>query len=563
MLEAGVSSLQGDMGPSVSRAIEARDNVQFEKLSYCLKRTGHGLTRCGGGGRSQDTLVAYRQGPRGVRARRRSRRRLSYDESAGGLLPADLLAMKDDNDLSIVVPGKYVDYLNYNWRGDVRELWNSWKFLAMWKRMVSGKFRGDIPDLVTIGRLENIIWRIWLLLVRSRRSGGNAGAARKHEVVLPEGDVPWLYGPIVTSDYSSVDVTARETTAESATAAPTATGTDDTLKPILKKTALGEQIVENSIWKLKQMHQWKQEVKSNVIDSEKSILQDVTSTDGAPSRHITFDTTVHQYIALSNSISPFHSSIRLLPDTHLNYSSDEDSDGNGDGTESGDGAENGDGTEQHWQGGTAATRNAVSHNTSRSHTYFYDYNSVYTNDVSSLIPCTDPHTDVLDVPENLNLLGLSETLVRPLEVDATPPVAAPLSPRVDGSEQQPPASPLPVTKTRDFITGEFLQAAETPATPVLHPQPAFKHSVSSSTFVLTSDDEENALMDEPIPREDDDLVYARMLGQRSLSTSNYTTTSVEESNGNLSEIDYEEEPGSEFSTKIGLARQWDPSTLNG
>lgn len=100
------------------------------------------------------------------------------------------------------------------------------------------------------------------------------------------------------------------------------------------------------------------------------------------------DSGVHSPITDNSSVASSTTSrahvrpiIKLLPDTTLNYGSDEESD---------NGEFNGYG-------------NAVSHNvnTSRGYDYIYDYNSVYTGDTSSFLPVDS--CDIVDVPEGMDL----------------------------------------------------------------------------------------------------------------------------------------------------------------
>ena len=100
------------------------------------------------------------------------------------------------------------------------------------------------------------------------------------------------------------------------------------------------------------------------------------------------DSGIHSPLTDNSSIgssftsrSPVRPIIKLLPDTTLNYGSDEESDN----------------SEFNGYG------NAVSHNvnTSRGYDYIYDYNSVYTGDTSSFLPVDS--CDIVDVPEGMDL----------------------------------------------------------------------------------------------------------------------------------------------------------------
>ena len=100
------------------------------------------------------------------------------------------------------------------------------------------------------------------------------------------------------------------------------------------------------------------------------------------------DSGVHSPITDNSSVASSATSrshvrpiIKLLPDTTLNYGSDEESDN----------------SEFNGYG------NAVSHNvnTSRGYDYIYDYNSVYTGDTSSFLPVDS--CDIVDVPEGMDL----------------------------------------------------------------------------------------------------------------------------------------------------------------
>ncbi|CCE65672.1 hypothetical protein TPHA_0M00980 [Tetrapisispora phaffii CBS 4417] len=313
-----------DMGPSVSMAIEADDQEQFQKSTFNLKRTRSiGLfsdyldtntplhttsktiakpevTRDD----SMDSDLEYDNGS--------SESYDSYDEDmssededddlqAGEQLqlhrtqdhagtadwsatpsktpgqsasvsppPADndtILIPQDDNDL-VMEPNTHVDYLSHNWNES--EVLNSWKYIILKK-----KRKDDVIDSVSSARLENASWRTW-------------AKARNHlETVSPEivnwskdSDVTWLYGPVVTDsksneeydEYSKDAASLHNLTAEMGYGSDDETSkrlatkmTKKQLKPILKKRSVTEIIEENTQWKLNEVRKHLNEMKNSIV----------------------------------------------------------------------------------------------------------------------------------------------------------------------------------------------------------------------------------------------------------------------------------------------------------
>ena len=281
-------------------------------------------------------------------------------------------------------------------------------------------------------------------------------------------------------------------------------------------------------------------------------------------RHIRFSNNVQQCIAIHKSKSNLDSTelqkdiIQPLPPTQLNYYSGSESDSSSESCPDEDCDDCNKDTNvayKHYsyiKNKSKSRSKAVSHNvnTSRRYPYIYDYNSVYTGDVSNLLP-KDYSCDIIDLPQGLGLelsaptqpiaipsptcetdilITSDETII--LSPSATTPSLSPShSIIVPSSAFSTPQTPLSstfgyssttstfstedtetssvqaLTKTRDFITGQLissnsnsandddsnkgspqlLDAMETP--PTLF-NPKFKTSPTAlANFIFNSSDE--------------------------------------------------------------------------
>lgn len=122
----------------------------------------------------------------------------SYTPSASVSPPPpdnDKLLPQDDNDV-VREPQRHVDYLSHHWKES--EISNSWKYI------IAKKKKRDI-DVVNTARLENASWRTW------------AKARNNLKTVSPEilnwskdSDVTWLYGPIVRGGNKKKKLTHKD-----------------------------------------------------------------------------------------------------------------------------------------------------------------------------------------------------------------------------------------------------------------------------------------------------------------------------------------------------------------
>ncbi|CCF57050.1 hypothetical protein KAFR_0C00550 [Kazachstania africana CBS 2517] len=143
-----------------------------------------------------------------------------------------------------------------------------------------------------------------------------------------------------------------------------------TLKPILKKTSPSDSTVKNSqIWKSNKNKSFSN--KENFVHKK--------------SKHIHFNNNVKQYIALTSLTQ-----LQLLPSTNLN-----------------DTGEN----------NNTDTPSNYFTNFKKGLNYNYDYNSVYTQDTSTFLPVLNCYTDIVDVPENINVSDLQKTISLSEEID--------------------------------------------------------------------------------------------------------------------------------------------------
>ncbi|SMN21413.1 similar to Saccharomyces cerevisiae YBR050C REG2 Regulatory subunit of the Glc7p type-1 protein phosphatase [Maudiozyma saulgeensis] len=307
--------------------------------------------------------------------------------------------------------------------------------------------------------------------------------------------------------------------------------------------------------------------KINNTDSTTIINSPILNDDNDNDvRHIRFNNNVQQCIAIHKSNSnldlkqkKIKDIIQPLPSTQLNYysgseSDSSSSDSNSCSDEECDNCKSNNNIDKHHNYIKNKNKSkAVSHNvnTSRRYPYIYDYNSVYTGDVSKFLP-KDYSCDIIDLPQGLGLeLNVPQTSTGPspifetdlittgdetliLSPTATTPSISPLHSIIVASTAfSTPQTPLSssafgcssttstlstegtetssvqtMTKTRDFITGQLicnnsknkingtdqnknsnqiLNAIETP--PTLF-NPKFKSSPTPlANFIFNSSDE--------------------------------------------------------------------------
>ncbi|CAI4057911.1 hypothetical protein SKDZ_04G2560 [Saccharomyces kudriavzevii ZP591] len=263
-----------DMGPSVSMAVQAKNDDEFHKSTFNLKRT-----------RSMGLLDEYIDPTKKLLGRsddlydddneyydNSSDNSSSnspdddydddyHDHSTSVSPPSadndSYLIPQDDNDV-VVEPERHVDYLSHKWKES--EISNSWKYIILKKK------KRDV-DLVNAARLENASWRTW------------AKARNNLKTVSPEvvnwskdSDVTWLYGPIVRDSegnaqseeehdiergYGSDDENSKRMSNPTKKSKSPATAP----KPILKKRTVTEIIEDNALWKLNEARKHMTEMK--------------------------------------------------------------------------------------------------------------------------------------------------------------------------------------------------------------------------------------------------------------------------------------------------------------
>ena len=271
-----------DMGPSVSMAVQAKNDDEFHKSTFNLKRTrSMGLLDeyidptkklLGRSDDLYDDDNEYYENSSGNSSSNSSDDDYDddddddddddYQDHSTSVSPPppdndSYLIPQDDNDV-VVEPERHVDYLSHEWKES--EISNSWKYIILKKK------KRDV-DLVNAARLENASWRTW------------AKARNNLKTVSPEvvnwskdSDVTWLYGPIVRDSegnskseeehdlergYGSDDENSKRISKPTKkpklpVAAP---------KPILKKRTVTEIIEDNALWKLNEARKHMTEVK--------------------------------------------------------------------------------------------------------------------------------------------------------------------------------------------------------------------------------------------------------------------------------------------------------------
>ncbi|KAL8660407.1 MAG: hypothetical protein Q9202_006572 [Teloschistes flavicans] len=118
-------------------------------------------------------------------------------------------------------PTRHVDYLSHNWKEE--DIWSSWKHVVARRKVYSNSVR-----------LENASWRTW------------AKCKYRLQTVSPETlnwmkdhDVTWLYGPLQTQAFKSLELGLASDLSHSNPFA--------SKKPILKKRSPSEMVLQRSL----------------------------------------------------------------------------------------------------------------------------------------------------------------------------------------------------------------------------------------------------------------------------------------------------------------------------
>lgn len=483
--------------PKVSKAIDAEDEIQFEKLSFALRRTkSNSLYNIG---------FKKDQTPQG-------QRRFSYNDRffyqnkndsiyvvSIPIIPRDFLSVKDDNNLFLQKPDKYIDYLSFNW--EIWDLLMTWKFLLKWKQFLNSEFvwfTENLKNLQTIVRLENIIWRLYFKFHSRIKNDSLENVPNLTDLEynwIKDNELCWLYGPLIlyknsfeSSTHNPIDKSRINVHLLS-----------QNLKPILKKEKIDRIMLKNSLWKLKQL---KLVLSTGTVttasmseccssDSSESIsysrsksvinslsfLQQMPkitsilknsscninkSSDNCKKRHIKFNDIVQQCIPISNSVSPGTSflTIRYLSNTCLNVYTEND--------------------EKSPQ--RDKKNNAVSHNfktvNNYSYKYGYDYNSVYTKNIEDYLQYTPSTERSRFILENDTK---NKREVRKYERESESELFLNVQPHRSLSRKK---SPLHVSKRRNFITGDIIRGSNDKA---IHFNEQQKDNSSDESINLASE----------------------------------------------------------------------------
>ncbi|KAI4104462.1 MAG: hypothetical protein L6R37_003205 [Teloschistes peruensis] len=118
-------------------------------------------------------------------------------------------------------PTRHVDYLSHNWKEE--DIWSSWKHVVARRKVYTNSVR-----------LENASWRTW------------AKCKYRLRTVSPETlnwmkdyDVTWLYGPLQTQTFTSLDLDLASGLSHSTSLT--------SKKPILKKRSPSEMVLQRSL----------------------------------------------------------------------------------------------------------------------------------------------------------------------------------------------------------------------------------------------------------------------------------------------------------------------------
>lgn len=452
--------------PKVSKAIDAKDEIQFEKLSFALRRT------------KSNSLynIGFKKDQRPEGQRRFSYNdRFSYQNKNDSIyvvsipiIPRDFLSVKDDNNLFLQKPDKYIDYLSFNW--EIWDLLMTWKFLLKWKQFLNSEFvwfTKNLKNLQIIIRLENIIWRLYFKFHSRVKNDSLENAPNLTDFEynwIKDNELCWLYGPLILYKNSFESSTCNLID-------KTRMGVHllkQNLKPILKKEKIDRIMLKNSLWKLKQLklvlstktlttapiseccssessESISYSQSRSVIDSlsfleqipkTTSILKNSScntnkSADNYKRRHIKFNDIVQQCVPISDSVSPSASflTIRYLSNTCLNIYPEND--------------------EESSQRDNK--NNAISHNfktvNNYSYKYGYDYNSVYTKNIEDYLQYT-PSMKKKDTKY--------KTTDRKSEKESQSELFLHVQPHRSLLQKN---SPLHMSKRRNFITGDIIKGS--------------------------------------------------------------------------------------------------------
>lgn len=447
----------------VSKAIDAKDDTQFEKLSFALRRTkSNSLYSIG---------IKKDKRPRGQGRFSYNNDKFLYQNKNDSIyvisipiIPRDFLSVKDDNNLFLQKPDKYIDYLSFNW--EIWDLLMTWKFLLKWKQFLNSEFvwfTKNLKNLQIIIRLENIIWRLYFKFHSKFKNAQFADLSNFEYSWCKENELCWLYGPLIiyTNNFESIASNQMENQGMDIHLS------NQNLKPILKKEKIDKIMLKNSLWKLKQLKlvlstesvtpltpvpkccssdssesiSCSQSISINSlslleeIPKITSILKNSSSninklTGNNKIRHIKFNDVVEQCVPVSNSVSPGASllTIRYLSSTHLNIYPEID-----------------EGSSQRYK-----ESNAVSHNfktvNNYSYKYGYDYNSVYTKNIENYSQYT-PSIDTKGGKEKFGTHDKESESELLLNVQPHRPLLR-------------KNSPLHMPKRRNFITGDIIKPSK-------------------------------------------------------------------------------------------------------
>ena len=458
----------------VSKAIDAKDQTQFEKLSFALRRTKSNSL--------YNTGFKKDQRPRGQR-RFSYNDRFSYQNKSDSIyvvsipiIPRDFLSVKDDNNLFLQKPDKYIDYLSFNW--EIWDLLMTWKFLLKWKQFLNSEFvwfTNNMKNLHIIIRLENIIWRLYFKFhsgIENRTLVNSQNLINFEYNWIKDNELCWLYGPLIlyknnfeSPTYNAIDQNTNKSVHS----------LNRKIKPILKKEKIDRIMLKNSLWKLNQLKlvlstetvttatvseccssessesisysQSKYMINSLSLLEEipkiTSILKNSSccntnkSADNSKRRHIKFNNIVKQCAPISNSVSPGASllTIRYLSNTCLNIYPENDDDSSQ----------------------RDEKNNAVSHNfktvNNYSYKYGYDYNSVYTKNIEDYLhytPVMEKNSLVLEQGTR------NKTVDRSCEKDSESELFLHVQPHRSLLRKN---SPLYMSKRRNFITGDIIKGS--------------------------------------------------------------------------------------------------------
>ncbi|GAB7366884.1 hypothetical protein MBLNU230_g1246t1 [Neophaeotheca triangularis] len=225
----------------------------------------------------------------------------SATESTISDSPLPTPAVADDTAIKIE-PSRHVDYLSHDWKEE--DIWSSWRHIVSQRRVYGQR-----------SRLENASWRTW-----AKSKYKLATVSPETLNWLKESDVTWLYGPLKPSSYShgTSEPTSRLSKSNSFV---------NPKKPILKKRTMSEVMLQKSISTSSLVQQAATSAQAqnrqrrlshndlfndnypsespsreptDYFSSSRSESSNgaITPCDCQPRRHIRFDDTVEQCIAV-------------------------------------------------------------------------------------------------------------------------------------------------------------------------------------------------------------------------------------------------------------------------